>query len=135
MEYNENMNISNIETFLEGLLRGVVSDNTFVGTLPTTIKTDWNDMCLVTLSNSILDLDAKGTGLAFIWLYAKPNRDGTKNVKKMAELENAIQTAIESNTNSNYSITRRSTYTEYDSLRKWHCNIVELNIQIFNNNQ
>lgn len=131
MILNENMNISNIESFLEGIIRGVVSDNVFVGTLPTTIKREWNDMCLVTCSNAISDMEAKGMGIVFIWLYAKPNSDGTKNVAKMLDLETRMNSVIQNNQSPIYAINRRATYTEYDDARKWHCNVVELNIQIF----
>lgn len=125
-----NLNISSIESYLYEVLQGQVSDNTYVGTLPATIESDWEDMCLIDCGSAIADLDALGGGVVLIWLYAKPLLDGSKNVGKMQELEEKLNSVIKDAFDKNYKINRRNTYTDYDSDRKWHCNIVELNIVI-----
>lgn len=125
-----NLNISNIETFLYGAIKDNVSDNTFAGTFPDTIDSGWDDMCLIDCGSAISDLDALGGGVVLIWLYAKPLLDGTKNVGKMQQLEERLNGVIENTFNANYKINRRNTYADYDTNRKWHCNIVELNIVI-----
>lgn len=126
-----NINISMIENYLFSILDNVVSNNTFVGTLPTTIDAKWNDMVLIDCSNSVYDIDAMGKTTVLIWLYAKPNSIGTKNVATMAQLETKLNEVIQSANNQNYQINRRFTYQDFDNDRKWHCNIVELNLQIF----
>lgn len=126
-----NLNISSIEMFLYSTFKGVVSNNTYVGTFPDTIQSSWQDMCLIDCGSAITDLDALGGGVVLIWLYAKPLSDGSKNVGKMQELEEKLNLAISNSFDKNYKINRRNTYTDYDSDRKWHCNIVELNIVIF----
>lgn len=127
----DNLNISKIETYLHSIIDNVVSNNTYVGTLPDTIQSSWNDMCLIDVGNSIYDLDAYGSGIVHILLYARPLLSGAKNVAAMSILEQKLNTALK-NANSNiYSINRRSTYTDYDTDRKWHCNIVALNITIY----
>jgi hypothetical protein len=127
----DNLNISKIETYLHSIIDNVVSNNTYVGTLPDTIQSSWNDMCLIDVGNSIYDLDAYGSGIVHILLYARPLLSGAKNVAAMSMLEQKLNTALK-NANSNiYSINRRSTYTDYDTERKWHCNIVALNITIY----
>lgn len=124
------LNISKIETYIVGLIDNVVSDNTFAGTLPTTINASWSDMVLVDCVNAIGDLDALGKGVVLVWLYAKPRTDGTKNVALMSKLEKKLNDVINAANDRHYIISRRDTYSEYDEARKWHCNIVELNITI-----
>ena len=125
-----NLNISKIETYLHSIIDNVVSDNTYVGTLPDTIQTKWNDMCLIDVGNSIYDLDAYGRGVVHVLLYARPLMNGAKNVAVMSKLEQKLDDVIASATSDKYCINRRNTYTDYDSERKWHCNIVVLNITI-----
>ena len=126
-----NMNISRIETYLHGIIDNKVSKNTYAGTLPDTIKSDWDDMVLVDCANRVSDLDAYGEAIVLIWLYARPFENGAKNVAMMEELETRLNKVIEENKNNGvYGINRRNTYSDYDSDRQWHCNIVELNILI-----
>jgi hypothetical protein len=120
-----------IENYLFSILDNVVSNNTFVGTLPTTIDAKWNDMVLIDCSNSVYDMDAMGKTTVLIWLYAKPNSMGTKNVATMAQLETKLNEVVQNANDQNYQINRRFTYQDFDNNRKWHCNIVELNLQIF----
>lgn len=124
------LNISKIESYLHSIIDNVVSNNTYVGTPPETIKEDWQDMCVIDLSPSIKILDAYGMGAVLVWLYARPLANGAKNVAKMSEMETKLNEVIESAHNSTYRLNRRATYTDYDSQRKWHCNIVELNLII-----
>lgn len=129
---NNNYNISRIENYLDSLLRNSVSANTFVGTLPDGIKDTWDDMCLIDCSSIISDENARARGVVMISLYARPRSDGSKNVNKMNTLEVALNAAIDGSNvgNSDYRIGRVGTYSDYDSNRNWHCNIVELNIII-----
>lgn len=127
----DNLNISKIETYLHSIIDNVVSNNTYVGTLPDTIQSSWNDMCLIDVGNSIYDLDAYGSGIVHILLYARPLLSGAKNVAAMSMLEQKLNTALKNANSKIYSINRRSTYTDYDTERKWHCNIVALNITIY----
>jgi hypothetical protein len=76
-------------------------------------------------------MDAYGYGVALVWLYARPLANGAKNVAKMSELESKLNEVIENANDSIYHISSRATYSDYDSERKWHCNIVELNLKIF----
>lgn len=127
----DNINISKIETYLNSIIDNVVSNNTYAGTLPDTIQSDWSDMVLIDCDTSIQDLDAYGSGVVLIWLYAKPRGDGAKNTALMSQLERKLNEVIENANDSTYRISRRNTYSDYDADRKWHCNIVELNILIF----
>lgn len=127
----QSLNISQIEDYLYSIMDNNVSDNTYAGTLPNTIQKDWEDMCLIDVSTEIQDRDAYGVGAVLVWLYARPLANGAKNVAKMSELENKLNEVIAQAHNSAYHINRRATYSDYDSTRKWHCNIVELNIRIF----
>lgn len=126
-----NMNISRIETYLHGIIDNKVSKNTYAGTLPDTIKSDWNDMVLVDCANRVSDMDAYGEAIVLVWLYARPFENGSKNVAVMDELETKLNEVIENANDRIYVINRRNTYSDYDSDRQWHCNIVELNVRIF----
>lgn len=126
----DNLNISKIETYLYSIMKGVVSNNTYAGTLPDTIQSSWNDMCLIDCATAIDDMNAYGQGTILIWLYAKPRANGTKNTTTMSKLEQKLNDVIKSASNTSYHINRRNTYSDYDTDRKWHCNIVELNILI-----
>jgi hypothetical protein len=130
MDFNK-LNITKIETYLHSIFDNVVSDNTYVGTPPETLKESWSDMCVIDTGGSIKDMNAYGKGVVFVWLYARPLANGAKNVAKMSEMETKLNEVIESAHDSTYRINRKATYTDYDSQRKWHCNIVELNLTIF----
>lgn len=125
------INISKIESYLHSIIDNNVSENTFVGTLPSTVQSSWNDMCLIDVGNVITDLNAYGRGVIHVLLYAKPLSDGSKNVAVMSKLEQALNEVIETQQSQTYQINRRTTYAEYDNERKWHCNIVALNILIY----
>lgn len=126
-----NINISKIETYLNSIIDNVVSEHTYVGTLPDTIKSDWQDMCLIDCDSAIVDMNAFGGGVVLVWLYARPLASGAKNVARMAALESKLNEVIAGATSRTYQINRRNTYTDYDTERKWHCNIVELNLRIY----
>ena len=124
------INISKIETYLHGIIDNVVSNNTYVGTLPNTIQSSWNDMCLIDCGSTIQDWDAFGRGVVLVWLYARPLPNGAKNVALLSTMESKLNEVIDSAVSSIYHINRRNTYTDYDTTRQWHCNIVEINILI-----
>lgn len=124
------LNISAIETFFNSLLDDKVSNNTFFTTLPTTLDESWEDIVVVDCSNSIQDLNAYGTGIVLVWLYAKPMINGRKNVKVMSRLEKALNEALKNNTSSNYAVSRRGAFADFDSDAKMHCNIIEIQLLI-----
>lgn len=130
----DKINISKVETFLNGILDNTVSNNTFFTKVPDTsvvTSSDWQDMVLVEIPNGIEDYDAYGQGTVLVWLYARPLDSGKKNVATMSKLETTLNDVIKANTDKTYSISRRITYTEYDTEIKWHCNVVELILKVF----
>jgi hypothetical protein len=124
-------NISKIETYLYGIFDGVVSENTYVGTLPDTIQSSWSDMCLIEVPSGISDMDAFGRGSVIVWLYARPLINGSKNVALLSQLEQRLLKAVDEAKSDTYQISRRSMYQDYDTNRNWHCNIVILNLSIY----
>lgn len=126
-----NINISKIETYLHSIIDNKVSKNTFVGNLPDTMQSSWQDVCLIDCGSAIADMSAYGRGVVLVWLYARPLANGAKNVAQMAAMESKLNEVIVGAHNSTYQITRRNTYSDYDTVRKWHCNIVELNLHVF----
>lgn len=129
-----NLNISKIETYLNGILDNVVSNNTYFGYLPdaSIVKSsDWQDMVMVEIPNGIRDMDAYGQGTILVWLYARPLESGRKNVAKMSELETKLNTVITNAKDKSYQISRRMTFTDYDTDIDWHCNVVEIILKVF----
>jgi hypothetical protein len=130
MNIKKSINVSEIETYLHSIIDNVVSNNTYAGTLPDTIQSSWNDMCLIDVGTAIEDLDAYGKGIVHILLYARPLLSGAKNVTLMSQLETRLNEVVKNARHEHYMISRRTTYTDYDATRKWHCNIVALNLLI-----
>lgn len=128
-----NLNISKVETYLNSIFDGVVSENTFFGSIPlkATIPSGWNDMCFIEIPNGIRDKEAFGQGTVLVWLYARPMASGKKNVAALSKMEQIVNNIIASNTNDTYHVSRRMTYTSYDASIDWHCNVVELILKIF----
>lgn len=128
-----NLNISRVETFLNGIFDNVISRNTFFTTMieKETIPNDWQDMCLVEIPNGITDMGAFGVGTVLVWLYARPLSSGRKNVAVMSSLEKKLNDVIATASNADFTLTRRGTYTDYDNSINWHCNCVEVVINIF----
>ena len=129
----QNLNISKIETYLNDILDGVVSNNTFFTTYPnvSVVKSsDWKDMVLVDIPSGVRDMDAMGTGTVFIGLYARPLESGKKNVAKMSELENKLNEVLGNAQDSRYMLKRSDVHSTYDDDIDWHCNVVELTILV-----
>ena len=119
------MNISAIELFFSKLIDGKVSSNTYVGSLPSTIKSEWADIVLIDYSR-INDLDAYGKGTVLVYLYAKPMNSGKKNMSVIDKMERSLNEVIANNDSKTYNISRRLTYPDYDSARNLHYNVVEI---------
>lgn len=126
-----NLNISNIENYLFTLFDNVVSNNTFIGTLPDTIDASWTDMVLIDFGTSINDLDAMGRCIVHIFLYAKPLANGSKNVRKLAEMEDKFNEVMSLQKDKTYQLSHVYDDSDYDKDRKWHFNIKALNLMIF----
>ena len=129
-----NLNISKIETYLNGILDNVVSNNTYFGYMPdaSIVKSsDWQDMVMVEIPNGIRDMDAYGQGTILVRLYARPLESGRKNVAKLSELETKLNAVIVNAKDKNYQISRRMTFTDYDADVDWHCNVVEIILKVF----
>ena len=124
------MNISKIETFFNSLLDNKLSDNTFFTFLPPTIKQEWSDIVLVDIPNAMRDLNAYGSGMVLVYLFAKPMSNGVKPVAKLSQLEKTLNELIDSSSDKHYVISRGNTYADYDEQRNLFCNIVEVNLVI-----
>ena len=128
------INISKIETFLNEKIDNVVSKNTFVGSkVPdkTAIPADWKDIVLIDIPNGVRDFEAYGQGTVLVSLFARPMESGRKNVAVLSRMEESLNEVIKSNTDKTYTLSRRLTYTGYDSDIDWHFNTIEVIIKIF----
>lgn len=127
------MNISRVETYLNSIFDNVISKNTFFGSMPEkeTIESSWDDIVFVEMPSGIHDREAYGQGTVLVWLYARPLANGAKNVKVMSGLETKLNEVIKNASNPIYSISRRATFTDYDTNINWHCNAVEIIVKVF----
>ena len=128
------INISKIETFLNEKIDNVVSKNTFVGSkVPdkTAIPADWKDIVLIDIPDGVRDFEAYGQGTVLVSLFARPMESGRKNVAVLSKMEESLNQVIKSNTDKTYTLSRRLTYTGYDSDIDWHLNTIEVIIKIF----
>lgn len=128
------INISKIETFLNEKIDNVVSKNTFVGSkVPdkTAIPADWKDIVLIDIPNGVRDFEAYGQGTVLVSLFARPMESGRKNVAVLSKMEESLNEVIKSNADKTYTLSRRLTYTGYDSDIDWHFNTIEVIIKIF----
>jgi hypothetical protein len=129
----DSLNISKIETYLNSVLDGVVSDNTFFTTYPNVAvvkASDWQDMVLVDIPSGISDFDAYGKGYIFIGLYARPLESGKKNVARMAQLEKKLNEVLDSTFDPRYMLVKSDAHSTYDEDIDWHCNVIELILTI-----
>ena len=128
------MNISKIETYLNDIIDNVVSSNTFFTVLPdpSVVKaSDWDDMVLINIPEGIKDFEAYGQGTVLVSLFARPMESGKKNVAVLSKMEESLNEVIKSNTDKTYTLSRRLTYTGYDSDIDWHFNTIEVIIKVF----
>lgn len=127
---NDNLNISSIETYLDGIIKGKVSKNVFAGTLPNTLADDTKSLVLIDCGNAINDLDAYGKGTVNVYLYAKPTANGRKNVAQLSKMEKAMNAVLDGANDDRYALAQLYKATDYDSAINWHFIIVALNIII-----
>lgn len=127
------INISKIETFLYEKIDNVVSKNTFVGSkVPdkTAIPTDWNDIVLIDIPNGVRDFDAYGKGTVLVYLFARPQESGRKNVAVLSKMEASLNEVVNTSSNDTYLLKRRLTFTGYDMNIDWHYNVIEITLTI-----
>lgn len=129
---NRYANTSKVEEYLYGILNGAVSDQTFAGTLPSTIGNEWQDMVLIDCDLPMTDFGPYSSATVYIWLFARPNADGSKNVPLLNALENKLCDVLDNLSDDHYSVERISNGADYDSNIQWHCNFVYFNLTITN---
>lgn len=129
-ELNRHANTSMVEEYLYGILNGVVSDHTFAGTLPSAIDGEWDDMVLIDCDLPMTDYGPYSSATVYVFLYARPFADGTKNVAKLASMEDDLCDVLDSAHNAHYSVDRLSNGADYDTTIQWHRNFVYFNLII-----
>lgn len=129
-EVNKYANTSNVEEYLYQALWGRVSDHVFAGTLPTTVGGEWNDMVLIDCDLPMTDYGPYSSATVYIFLYARPNPDGTKNVPLLAQMENKLCDVLDSISDVHYSVNRMSNGADYDTNIQWHRNFVYFTLTI-----
>lgn len=127
---NRYANTSMVEEYLYSILNGAVSDHTFAGTLPSAIGNEWDDMVLIDCGLPMTDHGTHSIATVYIFLYARPNADGTKNVPKLYKMENALCDVLDGISDKHYSVDRISNGAHFDNSISWHYNFVYFNLII-----
>lgn len=123
-------NISSIETFFDGLLRGKLTNNLFFNELPVSVGKNWKEMVVVDCGNPMRDKDAIVEGTVLIMLYAKQNPYGHKDVKTLQKLEKKLNELILENEDEHYHISRRGSYSNYNAVNDIFFNVIQINLLI-----
>lgn len=131
--YNDNINISAIETHLDTVIRRNVCKRCYAGTLPATLQQDADTMVVIDCGNTIRDYHAYGYGSVNIYLYAQP-KAGQKNVSALSRLEKAFGKALREDKfdSDNYSVARETLLsgTGYDTTYNMHFIIKAIRLTI-----
>lgn len=127
---NNRANVSSIQTFFDKLLRGKLTKNLFFDEVPVSFGKDWKDVVVVDCHNPMRDYDAIGMQTVLILLYVKQNPYGVKDVKAMQKLETKLNELIDNNDDPYYHISRKGSYSSYDSVNDIFFNIVQINLII-----
>lgn len=131
-ELNRYANTSRVEEYLYSILNGAVSDQTFAGTLPSSIDSAWNDMVLIDCDLPMTDYGPYSSATVYVFLYARPNANGSKNVPLLAQMEDKLCDMLDSIYDDHYSVERLSNGADYDTTLQWHRNFVYFNLIITN---
>lgn len=121
-----------VEEYLYSIIQGAVSDQTFAGTLPSSIDSSWNDMVLIDCDLPMTDMGPYSSATVYVFLYARPKADGSKNVPLLSQLENKLCDVLDSIHDDHYSVDRLSNGADYDTTLQWHRNFVYFNLIITN---
>lgn len=131
--YNNNINISSIETHLDKVLRKEVCARCYAGTLPSTLTEGAKTMVVIDCGNTIRDYHAYGFATINIYLYAQPI-NGRKNVSALSKLEKNFSKALREDKfdNENYSVSRQTLLsgTGYDTTYEMHFIIKAIQLTI-----
>ena len=132
IEKLDRKNISSIETFFDSLLRGSdkLTKNLFFNELPVEIKKEWKDFVVVDCGNPLRDNDAYAVGTVLVLLYAKQNPYGLKDVKRMQQLEKALNRLVQENDDPYYHLSYRGRYSNYNAVNDIYFNVIQLNLVI-----
>lgn len=122
---------SRAENFFSMLLtKAGVSDNLFIGNLPATVNSAWQDMVLIDVL-SIKERGGYARGSANIFLYAKATDSyATKPVKRLYDMELALDKAIDSCNDLHYSIEVFTRDQGYDQNRNYYYNVLNVSITV-----
>lgn len=131
-ELNKYANTSRVEEYLYSIINGAVSDQTFAGTLPSSIDSAWNDMVLIDCDLPMTDYGPYSSATVYVFLYARPNANGSKNVPLLAQMEDKLCDVLDSIYDDHYSVERLSNGADYDTTLQWHRNFVYFNLIITN---
>ena len=132
---SDNINISNILTHLDKVIRKNVCTRCYAGTLPATLQEGAMDMVVIDCGNTITDLCAYGKGTINIYMYAQPI-NGQMNVPALSKLEKKFLTAIRENKfdSENYFVPNEIMLSGqgYDTTYNMHYLIKAIQITIIN---
>ena len=126
------INISQVERFYKMLFyKKGITDNIFVGNLPSTLSTTMTNMMLIDCSVGISDLHSHGSGSVNVYLYTRPiGANMEKDIKTLNAMENALSSTLDNNASPNYSVDINWHDCGYDTNRNLHYDVVNIKTTI-----
>ena len=123
--------LSRIENFFSMLLSNKgLSDNIFIGELPPTTNTDWEDFVNVDIGQQ-RDYGGYSLGYANIYLYARPKGAlRRKNVKALDKMEGVLDMIIDEANSKDYVIQELYRDSGYDTNRQFHFDMVSVSVTV-----
>lgn len=130
---NDYINISAIETHFDKVIRKKICKECYAGTLPSTLSEKSQKYVVIDCATGVNDLNAYGTTIVNIMLYAQPI-NGVKNVAALSALEKSFNKVLMEDgfDSEHYIVPREFVYsnTDYDSNYGMHFIIKAIRITI-----
>lgn len=129
-EQRDRMTISSMETFFDGLLRGKVTDALYFGDLPVNISKKWKEIVVVDCGNPMRNKGVFTSGTVLIYIYARQNAYGLKDVATMQKVEQLLSDVIEANDDPHYHTSIMGSYANFDAINDMYFNIIQVHLVI-----
>jgi len=129
--FNKNANISSIEDFLYSQI-AVVLDNVRVGFIPSALEETKDDSLVLIDIIGDINYTVVPKVSVLIHLCAK-NIGDTKNSNLLKQMEDKLDTIIESfqDENKTYTLRKVSAFTEPLGDLPYYCNVIKLQVSVF----
>jgi hypothetical protein len=122
--------VSEIETYLHSKLKASGVSTHVYAAIPAALGTDVDEFVVLDVANNVYDKGAYAHTAVNIYLYAKPNKSGFKNVAKLEKMEEAFETFLKDSDSESYSIVPIYSKAGYNASYNFHYVFEAINLII-----